>query len=1846
MPDGLRMHPENDETPSGVSRRFQGDETAHFSEQGRESLALPRCWPIDPAGPLPHRLLEPEFVAKAFFRALPKHFGCQPRSVRKGLKDLFRDYVDARASRLAAAVPTERRDAELAMGVCDHPKARAQLNKLEIAKEKTITNRGRLRSIDFSLPELLWLPYTQEPDLREVCEWVKSISVGRLDLGKGYFLTADALRRSRRDDGASGANLDPVDVARAVVIFAGLLPAGERLALFEAAIDVGIPLIAEEFRTTSRFPDDLTGVPPRPEDETAPPAAHEPDELAEEGGEIPEDHVELGPRLHRPAARASVTIESEFPRSEESLAWEYRVRRVEEACHNADDDARAHLDGKSSLDLLALEETDFEDRIEQLRRAFRAHHALTQALVECRERAEDEFLAALKTLGLEAFAPAWRTAADPDEVSACIALLHEADELRVLARAFDPSIPEMSEWRAGAVEMPRREDLLAFARRLPEVRENGLARVEAENTFLEAARKYLSTCGENGLDASAWLARLGADEITALARTVDPVEWPVVAALLLRHGFDVADDAFSDTSSELLLKHGTHISRRRDLLHFLDPASARLNKHPSARRLLVAERLRDALESGPIAVLADRTSSLSDRDLVGRTVAEIVGLLAEHQEVVTSGADLRRLLADDDAARLEAASHGFLAFATTPNTMTGVFWRLREAARERLFLTAIRDGQPDVGRVRALAQRLNPPADDAVEDMVSSISRETGRVTRVEARHRHSLERYLAEGYAIAREFLSAMPTARRAREDDLRAQLRKRVALLAHTPADELGSQAWLEFELSDMLRSPPTGTASGAIASRLTLVGTPQSLSERRWSHADTNWAREHYDLPEFHLDVERFSSLDIAAAGLGWWAEGRKPDTPAVLDRLISRGEFRAARSALNDAADCAPDGPARDGLAALETRLREVFSAEEKRVRERLAALEAKFGPESISGAQSRVEVENSLKRFDADEALEWCELLEAEAADGADKSKARTNPEEEARRATLVRHLLLAGTAGFDEFASVEQLGQIWDEELARRQGERKHIALLANALAPHAIAIPTLSAEIASLEQRSLEADRWLQDERSSDLAMYSEDAVRKLAFWLGAAKAFDAEARTVLERLVSWFLRFIDERTDALRALAEGERTDAVLERVIEVRGCFANAGDPVSCAAALVESGEAGESDFALADKPESGREAEPRRSPTSATEAPPPIVSASIDLGGSAAALASLIAPIGGEDWAALSEAITSVRRQVSTDEDRRRLDEVEEFAGTVAPLQGEADCSVETAALVAMARVLGGSGGLVQRALSTKRLLEIALLILSAAIRADQGQASEPLRPTDPDGSWTAVLGRKGELLRQLSGPGAPARTARVLENLCAGSLGTDVVERLWHGVTNAPEVGALRSGLLAFLNDRSLDHHVVQLASRYDPGIKERLKQLLELRAVATSRPDLVRVAQTVADQVAAGAKTAPFRLFVRSLPSTAQSVQADLVLTVDDRPTLRLGSVPVPEAQVNLTIEPRGLVPEQIEATLFPEDDITFADGSRRRVLAAQPLYVASEYALPICFGSSWTGTARREGESIRVRVSAKALTGELINRDVVCSLRVERLQSRARRVDDDTLLEAYPGVEGSPAVGEVFVGRGDELERLHETLVSARQPSPVLLTGMRRIGKTSLLFAFHERQLHPDRSGVVTVYLSIAERRSAFLDARQDVGSVFFAAIAHALGKRNFSYSDHNRAVGERLHARLGPDRGAVRRAIQECRDPESLSGFDCRALRTHAGVAGRWTPRCLPGGRSRDTRRSVPRRRHEARRTRTVAAEPQGSVADGATRRHSPRRQQSYRGVRPRIQKRVFRQLRAGRSRGARNI
>jgi hypothetical protein len=235
---------------------------------------------------------------------------------------------------------------------------------------------------------------------------------------------------------------------------------------------------------------------------------------------------------------------------------------------------------------------------------------------------------------------------------------------------------------------------------------------------------------------------------------------------------------------------------------------------------------------------------------------------------------------------------------------------------------------------------------------------------------------------------------------------------------------------------------------------------------------------------------------------------------------------------------------------------------------------------------------------------------------------------------------------------------------------------------------------------------------------------------------------------------------------------------------------------------------------------------------------------------------------------------------------------------------------------------------------------------------------------------------------------------------------------------------------------------------------------------------------------------------------------------------------------------------------LFPEDDVTFDDGTRRKVLADQPMYMAGEWSLTIRFGESWNGPDERQSDGFRIRVSARAMTGELMSRDADLQLmRVQRGGSGGRTIDNETLLEFYPGVENTPAAGDAFVGRTDELERLNDVLVSARQPSPVLLTGMRRIGKTSLLFAFHTRNRQPGQTEAVSIYLSLAERRSQLMRPDHNVGTVFFGAITHTLAKRHFSSADRNREVGQRIQARLGGDRSAVRRAIEDCQDPESLA-------------------------------------------------------------------------------------------------
>jgi hypothetical protein len=207
---------------------------------------------------------------------------------------------------------------------------------------------------------------------------------------------------------------------------------------------------------------------------------------------------------------------------------------------------------------------------------------------------------------------------------------------------------------------------------------------------------------------------------------------------------------------------------------------------------------------------------------------------------------------------------------------------------------------------------------------------------------------------------------------------------------------------------------------------------------------------------------------------------------------------------------------------------------------------------------------------------------------------------------------------------------------------------------------------------------------------------------------------------------------------------------------------------------------------------------------------------------------------------------------------------------------------------------------------QRLVTFAFECIAASLAPEQGsETSVSLRP-EADGSWSPLLRYRTGFFKGLVTATVSPRTIRVVEHLCAGAIGREVVEKLWEAVTNMPEPGNARADLLRFLHDQRLFELIVHLAARYEPPISAKIGQLLELRNVVSGRPDLVPVAQSVAKKIADGAKPGPFRIFIRALPSATQVIEARLILTVEQGLVLRPSANNVADLQIPLSIEPRG----------------------------------------------------------------------------------------------------------------------------------------------------------------------------------------------------------------------------------------------------------------------------------------------------------------------------------------------------
>lgn len=1618
-------------------------------------------WPVNSEGAWPYHAFPDAFLKEAFFSSLPRMADCSTLVVRKALK-VFLKRVIPNYRKLNSDFSAETafdQDRSLIRALCDSPRARSKFAELSLQKERVSSIFGRSRASvarirpGQDIATLLWSTIVTDPDNAAVARWIREICGASDDSGSPYFLTADRLR-----DAGSPADwpCDPRSdlFARIILLMGAKLSPEAARDLFTVAADLGNECFAGGRALVS---DDLPVEAPDPKPGNARPRL----EVFER--DVTDQFLEPGP------TEQSLELLEAFEKAEGELAHSSSELRVIERVEIGE--------------LVNADDSMFEERVSVMRshRGYRAEY--TSAKTEVALRSAELRGRAQEIIGR----PIDGGGSDP------VSDLVTADMQLSLARIGASSPMALQRWSDSAEKGGvGTEDLKNLA--MQALSEE--SRRATRSAFVGELFRFIAR--ETGPAAvGSWLREIEQAELAAFCVEICGEQWLPLKAILLRlvteagSGYDkLVEDELARQASE----------NRREALRFCDSTASSLDGSVAVKRLIALERFRDALVFGPIAQVSDPAAGLSDVDTVGKTVHELSELLTEHLDLIGSNDDLRNLLVSSDGTAEPIAE--FREFARTPVAMTGIYKKLREVARERIFLPLSSQSELPARIIRETLNELR--SGETLEEIIATVSRD-GLLRSVEARHRTQLERYLSQGASLIERLQAGQPRETNPRRASLRTRLQK--LLGQFRSGGSFGSIEWFEGEIRAALvgKNRPDHP---------TLLGNSQSFLEREWTEQDSQWARSYVEIPELYDDLE-MTGLEITSAFVWWSCQPDLPSRARIVETLTEAGRYASALAALDEFGDM----PERQSLLSF---LRDETRPQQLEARERAASLKARCEALGISDDALSI-IESSIEDLDFDGARERSDDLELALIDAEAALHVEAEDEvERGKRDRLARMLLKAGVPVEDR-TPLYDLEMRWAGELKTRSPNREHILLAQTVLANARHISTRFAADIDSFNEKTEDPETWLPEKACGLFAEMLQPSVQKLRTWIDSYPVYSTAAQSALLRLLDWYLKFFIE--NALTVNASGdEPIDGPLERVFEVSDVIGSSAEPISCVARLTEIGEALlEASPVVDDEPEANDdETEAEQSiagEANVNQAPadvPPKGDAPPDLG----------EWIIRDQWAEVLHGVTA-----SEWEDADKFAELARLMlaqqkGSGGPISKEV---AELASAISSDNM---------RFVTRATRMEIAYRIVAAAL--DVTKKTE-------GSTWSEALGQRPDIMRVISGLSGTSR--RALENLLKGNLGPDIAERLWETATNTADPQVIRTPLLLWLYERCSPELVLKLAHKHEPTLKDRLEQLFEIRSVAISRPDLVPVAQSLAAQISQQAKTAPFRNFVRGLPTAQAAEQPKLIVTTDDQIIPRGRNDGGLSVDISVTVEPRGLVPEVLSVSLFQDDDVTFADGTRRMDLTKQPLYFATDYLLQVKLGNSWAQSTVPERELLRLRVGAKTLTGDLIQTDVGCQVfRRDRNRSSGHSLDNTSLWEIYPGVGNQPARDDEFIGRVAELEQLRTVLVSAKKPTPVLLTGMRRVGKTSLLHEFHKSYRQPNQTDAVTVYLSLAEKRAALKEKGKDVSAIVFSTIVKVLAKR-LTANDPNNEVIARLQAKLACDWQAVRKHLQACYDQESFA-------------------------------------------------------------------------------------------------
>lgn len=1649
-----------------------------MSDLTPNELPNEESWPLNQDSSLPSSLFPDSYLEEIFFRAGPQVWGCTAQVVRRAFKALAKRPVGVRLQQPWSKLKDNDRDRALASYICNNARTRMAIEDVELIRESA---KGRsVRTIRGFAESVWYVGYTKSSDaaLVSLSEWAMSAAQPREgSKPDAVFLTPSVLA-SALESSAPCVALTDISFARMLVLFASFLDRSEAVELLETGYSHGCtPLgsLLSHGDPTSPAKDSGFGA-----------SQGQPGDVSPGGRALP--------RILVTPADLDVPTVSQDARSTAIAADVLSARlRFDETASSL-----GPLGNMTASAIAALPGSDFTNSIAVVSALHDRHTDLAQA-VRLGEDYVREGLAYIESrIGYEV----GFDIGDGDRLVADVGLaLPAATSLQSRGRYF-------SEWLASVgTPIP-----LSRIRELSSVQSNE----EAYRASVERFRDQLfvalpGSCPNRVAD---WMDSLTADEYSSLFLAVEPSASPVLSSLLIALGLERFGSGFAEMAFDVVSSVDNG-DIRRSLLRFVDPSSATVGHSPRLARLVVRERLYDLFGHGSLNAVADLGATAFDPSFVGHSVSAAIQTIMSSLSITDSLPRLQALVTTADRMPTGTAASLAIEFIEAPVGLNGHFRRLRERARETVFVPLIQDGSLNT---RLASGALREIENGNHEHQVwRSVEETLPAGGKLESQHRTQLKRYLENGRRLLEAAVRASGEMSKAHEAKLGAELGK---LIEQMPSSgEVGTETWLESEFRSLFLGGPSPSSTVA------LVNNYYWFNDQPWSSGDSRWAVHYGCLAEFY-ELEDVLAKSVLVKLLLSYTVLRPEAISTAFSDLLKRGLYSSASRLLEEQARLG------HSISHLRKHLDSIFDPIAADIMRDLSRVKDEYSDDLVQATSSFARIIQSLKRFDHTEAREQIGLLEIELLDAKQQAERDADLARQAIESSeVLARLIRAGAADVAVDLPLAELRQRWERELSLHTSNRQHLISAHSIVSPLRDNMPEFAPlqEAISLLERQLEdPDAWLKPALSEGLADFLSASTKKLRSWAEAATILDQVTRRSLSSLIVTFLRFLQEQADAARGVDDTSTIDGILEQAMELDSAIADGADPSACLSAAAEI---------------LGLEAVPASSDL--PEAVYLKAEGSRQTGeGFAIAVASAVAA---KAWSELKALGTNARGSAADDE-VARIDEVIDFSRAMLAL-ADRDGQQAYDLLDGATRAVVSAGHPVYRALSSRDRLGLPLEFLITALEREAPREVQP----DAQTRWASLVLGWPTLFRSVGEGDRYPQASRVLEYIFSSSLAFEASDMVWTAAAGLPEPSNTRSDLLRYLHDLRQSDAISRLCGRYDRSAQVKVEQMLGLRNVASSRPDLLPAAEALAVQAIAAAKSAAIRAFVRGLPTAAPTVEGRLTVSVQDDILIRnADQLSDTVIQIPLSISAHGVVPTRIQAHLFQEDDVSFSSNNGRLLtLSEELLYVPKDFVVGVRFGDTWAERLRSSDQpTMRIRFAARTLTDTVVSTDVVCPLSARSAkQENGRRIDRDTLLEYYPGVGNTPAEGENFVGRHADLEQLTSFLVAARHPSPILLTGMRRVGKTSLLYAFHRRHARPADGHVLTVYLSIAEKRNSFMLADQTVSSAFFRAITRSLAKPFFPEDDQNRLIGERLREVLGSERNVVRAKLEECFDPESLA-------------------------------------------------------------------------------------------------